>query len=79
MYFFIYDLATKGDGNAMLKGKFSGPFSFGNVKENIVSVKWMDNDEELDFIQGKNMLCVDFEAHPYGSAFPVRVAKAVIN
>jgi len=39
----------------------------------------MDNGEELEFIQGSGMLCVDFTGQPYGTSYPVRVAKAKIR
>ena len=58
---------------------FKGMPPFGGVKDEIESVKWMDNDEELAFVQGDNMLAVDFTGQPYGKSYPVRVAKAVIK
>ena len=79
MYFFIYDLGTgRGDENVTVGGKYSGTYAFGNVKDKISSIKWMDQDEELSFIQDKEMLSVNFTGHPYGKSYPVRVAKAVI-
>jgi hypothetical protein len=49
------------------------------VTDKVSSVKWMDNDEELDFIQGKDMLCVNFTGYHYGTSLGVRVAKAIIE
>ena len=79
LYLFVYDLAIKGDDNVTVGGKYRGPYAFGGVADEIESVKWMDNDEELSFVQGDNMLAVDFTGQPYGKSYPVRVAKAVIK
>ena len=79
LYLFVYDLAIKGDDNVTVAGKYRGAYAFGGVQDEIESVKWMDNDEELSFVQGDNMLAVDFTGQPYGKSYPVRVAKAVIK
>lgn len=79
LYLFVYDLAIKGDDNVTVGGKYRGAYAFGGVQDEIESVKWMDNDEELSFVQGDNMLAVDFTGQPYGKSYPVRVAKAVIK
>ncbi|MBQ3124281.1 MAG: alpha-L-fucosidase [Clostridia bacterium] len=79
LYLFVYDLAIKGDDNVTVDGKYSGAYAFGGVKDEIISVKWMDNDEELSFVQGDDMLAVNFTGQPYGKSYPVRVAKAVIK
>ena len=80
LYLFAYDIAIeKGDGNVTVGGKYSGAYAFSNVTEKIKSIKWMDNDEALKFVCGNNMLAVNFTGQPYGSSFPVRVAKAEIE
>ncbi len=79
LYIFIYDLAKKGSANVVVGGKYSGAYAFGNIRDEISSVSWMDNGEELKFIQGSGMLCVDFTGQPYGTSYPVRVAKAKIE
>lgn len=79
LYLFVYDLAIKGDDNVTVGGKYRGAYAFGGVQDEIEFVKWMDNDEELSFVQGDNMLAVDFTGQPYGKSYPVRVAKAVIK
>lgn len=79
MYLFVYDLAIKGDANVTVEGKYRGVYAFGGVNEEIASVKWMDNNEELSFVQGDGMLAVNLTGHPYGTSYPVRIAKAVIK
>ena len=79
IYLFVYDLAIIGDANVTVDGKYRGAYAFGGVNYEIESVKWMDNEEELSFIQGNDMLAVKFTGQPYGTSYPVRVAKAVIK
>ena len=78
LYLFVYDLGRKGNENVTVGGKYSGAYAFGNITDKVGSVKWMDADEELDFICDKNMLCVNLTGQPYGKSYPVRVAKAEI-
>lgn len=79
LYFFVYDLVTRGDGNVTVGRKYRGAYAFGGVSEEITSIKWMDNNEELPFVQGQDMLAVNLTGHPYGTSYPVRVAKATIK
>lgn len=79
LYLFIFDLGIEGDGNVTVKGKRLGNFSFGNVKDKVSSVEWMDNGEKLTFIQGNDLLCVNATGYPYGTSYAVRVAKAIIE
>ena len=79
LYLFVYDLGSCGNINVTIAGKYAGAYSFGNVQDKIKSVKWMDEDEELDFVQGGNMLTVNLTGHPYGKQYPVRIAKAIIE
>ena len=44
--------------------------------EKIKSVKWMDNDEKLDFVQDKGVLSINTTGFKYGTHYVVRVAKA---
>lgn len=79
LYIFVYNLGKDGNENVTIADKYSGSYSFGNVTDKISSVKWLDNGEELDFIQGKDMLSVNFTPCDYGSSFSVRVARAEIE
>ncbi len=79
LYIFAYDLAIFGSVNVVVGGRYCGAVAFNNVKDQIESVKWMDNDEELDFIQNDNMLCVNLTGYHYGYSYGVRVAKAVLK
>ena len=79
LYLFVYDLGIEGDINVTVGGKYSGAYAFGGVKDKVLSLKWMDNDEELSFVQGNDMLAVNFTGQAYGKSYPVRVAKAIIG
>ena len=79
LYLFVYDLGYFGNKNVTVSKNYHGSYSFGNVTDKIKSVHWMDNAEELDFIQNNNMLCVDFTMYKYGESYCVRVAKAEID
>ena len=75
----MYELGIAGDDNVTVGGKYSGAYAFGGVKDKVLSLKWMDNDEELSFVQGNDMLAVNFTGQAYGKSYPVRVAKAIIG
>lgn len=54
----------------------NGPRGFKNVNVKFGSIKWTDNDENLEFTQNtqNGLLCVDFTGYPYGTNTVVRVA-----
>lgn len=79
LYLFMYDVAISGEVNVTVDGKYIGAYAFGGVEDEIASVSWMDNGEELAFVCGNGMLAADFTGQPYGTSYPVRVAKAVIK
>ena len=47
--------------------------------DEIESIKWMDEDEELAFTNKDGELLVNFTGFHYGKSYPVRVAKAVLK
>ena len=79
LYLFAPDLGRRGSANVVVGGKYTGAYAFGGVADRIRSIRWMDNGEELSFVQGEGMLCVNLTGFPYGSSFGVRVAKAEIE
>lgn len=79
LYLFFFDLGIRGDENVIEDKRNSGAFAFGNVKDKIESIEWMDNNENLEFVQNDDMLCVNATGYPYGMATCVRVAKAKIT
>jgi len=79
LYIFVHELDTGGSVDVMVGGKYKGAYGFSGVTDNIKSLKWMDNNEELKFIQGEGMLCFDATGYEYGKSLVVRVAKAEIE
>ncbi len=79
LYIFVYDIGTGGSTNVVVGGKYMGAYGFSGMQDEIKSLKWMDNDEELKFIQGEGMLCFDATGYEYGKSLVVRVAKAEIK
>ena len=79
LYLFFFDLGIRGDENVVADKRDSGAFAFGNVKDKIESIQWIDNNEKLDFVQNDDMLCVNATGYPYGMATCVRVARAKIK
>lgn len=79
LYIFAFDLGSDDTKYNPATNKYCGGVCFNGVGEKIRSIRWMDSGEELDFMQGKNMLTVKFTGYPYGTNFCVRVAKAEIE
>ncbi len=80
LYFFMHDLPIDGHVNVTLGLGKSSIKAFVGVTEEIKSVKWMDNDENLHFsqIQDDGMLMINATNFPYGINTVVRVAVAEI-
>lgn len=77
LYIFVFDLGINASSTVIAGGRYLSRFNtFTNVFEKIKSVKWMDNDEKLDFVQDKGVLSINTTGFKYGTHYVVRVAKA---
>ena len=80
LYLFFFDLAKNGSENVTVSnGNYCGSYAFGNVLDKVALIEWMDNNEQLKFIQRDDMLTVNATGYPYGVSTCVRVAKAKIS
>lgn len=80
-YFFIHDLKVKGNSNVVLGGEGVNPKSFLQINDQLSSLKWLDNDEQLSFTQDKSkgILTLDATGYRYGTDYVVRVAKGTVS
>lgn len=76
-YLYVHDLTIVGDANVTLEGRENnGMRRFCGVSAPVVSVKWTDNGEALDFTQDKDgTLHVMCTGYNYGQNLVVRVAE----
>ena len=79
LYFFIHDLAKNGDENVTVGTDYQGAHVFNGVTESVEQIEWMDNGNELDFVQKGNIFSFNASGYPYGMSSCVRVAKAKIK
>ncbi len=79
LYIFCFDIGIKGDENVVVDRKGDGSYAFDNVSDKIKRIKWMDNDEELSFVQNADMLSVYLTKQDCGVSVCVRVAEAEIE
>ncbi len=80
IYLFYNNLGREGSANVVVGGKkYYGATCFGNVTDEIASIKWIDNDEELEFAQTSDGLFVNANGFHYGYSTCVRVAKATLK
>ena len=79
LYFFIHDLKIGGNSHVTVDGAASGDFIFRSIKENVESVTWMDNGENLSFKTENNTISLFATGYPYGTHTCVRVAKATLK
>ena len=77
LYAFIHDLGRSGDANVTVNEESCGNYTFRGVCERISSVEWMDNGENLDFLQNGDVLSIGATGYPYGMSTCVRVAKII--
>ena len=79
LYFFVHDLGRNGNVNVTKDGKYSGYLAFNRVPDAIESIEWMDNGEQLSFVQDGESFSFNATGYPYGMSTCVRVAKAKIS
>ncbi|WP_206424215.1 alpha-L-fucosidase [Cohnella candidum] len=81
LYFFVHRLSAAGDWNVTVPSGGVGPRTYTGVRKKIRSVRWLDNGEELAFVQDADKDLFSFQAtgYPYGIDYVVRVAVAVVE
>lgn len=77
LYAFIHDLKITGDSNVTVGATGSGLKHFVGVSQPITQIEWVDNGEQLKFLQDVDNKLMSFYAtgFKYGSQTVVRVAK----
>lgn len=77
LYLFVFDLNIVGDSNVTVASGGVIPKTFTGVFKKINKIRWMDNQEELDFIQNpeQGVLTVNATGFKYGTNYVVRVAE----
>ncbi len=73
-YLFVHDLCMVGDLNVALKSEMDLQENF-QFPEEIKSVTWLDNGEELEFTQEKGRVKITTKPFKYGDSYVVRIAK----
>lgn len=79
LYLFAYDVGRLGSNNVVWVG-FTEPDV--NIKlhgDTVADVKWMDNNQELEFNQNGDNLTVHCTGYNYGTNYCVRVAKITLK
>ncbi len=79
LYFFVHNLGIGGNENVTVEGKCNNNFVFNGITEEIESVKWIDNDESLEFKHNNDTFSLYATGYSYGTSTCVRVAKAKIK
>jgi len=76
-YAFIYHLRIRGHEDVTIMAGGIGPKTFVGVTQQVDSVRWLDNGEELEFQQDLAEKKLTFKAtgYPYGMDFVVRIAE----
>ena len=78
LYLFCVHPGHIGNAHVTVDGSYNGSYAFDCVKDTIKNIAWMDNNEQLNFMQKDDMLTVDFTGQKYGTSYCVRVAVAEI-
>jgi alpha-L-fucosidase len=80
LYIFIHNLGVGGHLNVTTVLQKSYPKVFAGIDRQVKKVKWLDNGQELDFIQDKNgLLAFNGVGYPYGTNLVVRVAEVLLD
>lgn len=79
LYFFIHNLHISGSAHVTTSDGENPNFTFEGVSEEIESIEWMDNNENLTYRKHDNRITIDATKFSYGLDTCVRVAKAKIK
>ena len=76
-YLFVFDLGISGSSNVTVGGKGSRMVSFSGIDRRVNKVTWMDNGQEVPFMQDEKtgMFTMYANGYQYGCQYVVRVAK----
>lgn len=74
LYFFYINLARRGSANVTYISGTEGVVTFDNIDVKVENIRWMDNNEKLEFSKKGNELSVEFTGYDYGVDYCVRVA-----
>lgn len=74
LYFFYINLARKGSSDVTYISGTEGMIKFNDIGVNVANIKWMDNNEQLDYSKDEDDLTVNFTGYDYGTDYCVRVA-----
>ncbi len=76
-YYFVSNLRIAGHENVTLNVGLTNPRTIKGVNRRIKGIRWIDNNESLNFAQNENngLLAIDLTCYPYGSDLVVRVAE----
>lgn len=77
LYWYVFDLAIRGDAHVVVPGGGAGPRTITGLRRAIREVRWVDNEELLNFTQHpeRGFATVDLTGQPYGTNWVVRVAE----
>ncbi len=74
LYFFYVNLARRGSADVTFISGTEGMITFDNIDVNVENIRWMDNDEKLEFSKDGYNLSIGFTGYDYGVDYCVRVA-----
>ncbi len=79
-YFVYFDLVRRGCANVTYnRGGSYGEFTFEDFGLDVENIRWMDNDEALNYKYDGNSITIDFTGFEYGIDYCVRIAIADIK
>ena len=79
LYIFCVRPGALQNENVTVNTRRGGIYAFDGVKDTIREIRWMDNGEQLDFVQKGEMLSVNFTSQGSGMSLCVRVAEASLS
>lgn len=80
VYLFVFDLGISGNENVTVGKRGSRLATFSGIHQKIKKIQWMDNGQELSFMQDpeQGMLTLHATGFDYGCQYVVRIAKGSI-
>lgn len=80
-YYFVFDLPMVGNDDVTIGGAANSTRALQNLHGKVKSVRWLDNGENLTFVQDVDagIAAIELSGYPYGTNLVVRIVELIVE